>query len=46
MNEKISSNENKKIIFIKKNNRTNSNNHLSIFSKESIGIILFNLFRN
>lgn len=45
MNEKISSNENKKIIFIKKN-RTNSNNHLSVFSKESIGIILFNLFRN
>ena len=40
MNEKISSNENKKIIFIKKN-RTNSNNHLSVFSKESIGIILF-----
>jgi hypothetical protein len=45
MNEKISSNENKKIIFIKKN-RTNSNNHLSVISKESIGIILFNLFRN
>jgi hypothetical protein len=45
MNEKISSNENKKIIFIKKN-RTNSNNHLSVFSKESIGIILFNSFRN
>jgi len=44
MNEKISSNENKKIIFIKKN-RTN-NNHLSVISKESIGIILFNLFRN
>jgi hypothetical protein len=45
MNEKISSNENKKIIFIKKN-RTNSNNHLSVISKESIGIILFNSFRN
>jgi hypothetical protein len=45
MNEKISSNENKKIIFIKKN-RTNSNNHLSVISKESIGKILFNLFRN
>jgi len=45
MNEKNSSDDNKKIIFIKRN-KSNNTNHLSVFSKESIGIILFNSFRN
>jgi hypothetical protein len=49
MNEKnliTSINDNKKIIIIKKNRRKSNTNHLSRFSKESIGkFYLFNFIK-